>query len=1130
MAVVVQDAGVAEALSMQETGSVDVVMKESKMLDTPQDVATKLDEASMNDEVTLPIIGEDAEATLPICKGVSTLDDTPTTPKRSRTSRGMAETPGSLQKRPLGSSDDVVDATDEKKVKTADENEDSASESSSDSDDSDLSDEEEVDEEVQEGPEVAQDLLPVAEVGKPVEDIHKDYKVDWSSVPKPGSKHFNEKAVAALQAGGVAVEGLKTELDTGAACPPLQPHQESAIALLHPKSKIARMLVDHPTGSGKTREMIHILDNYFFDPRPKVPIFPKEPVCRNFYAELLRWPNRYRNFYCVLRPEQTDVLLKGADWRERRDQLWDLASLTDLELKELCRDVRETLEMKGWFYMGRMRKSRVDAFQADHPDEPLPAGPLRALRYTSAGGMHSMLREDGWPKSALFKICFDHGDPNVYSKKIVIMDEVHNLVRTQTQYAVQLQRLRSLLSEAHEMVLAGFTGTPILSEPHEGRTLLDIIKGVGAPSGDQGFVSSFPMRPTPLFPQSLPIGMPDAVLTPALRRRFVQKVTLTGETLQKYDEKRSKGALDRRLRAYCSLCVHFGSFHSGKSGSKARVLKNFAACAPKLEAIARDVAASPEKVLILIDRHSGMIALLEYLRGLGAQKGFGVATMDQIAAFNSASDNLRGEKFRVMVADASTCSEGVSFFSVRRVMLADVPSTPSGLVQSVGRAIRMYSHRSLPSEEQTVTTYLYMAGFPRWMRSPLGAWAFRVHRRHADPVESVSRAQHLLRVLKRVGIVSFEDFKNQLDRYAATAHITPKLAGRPLTSATLAAATQGTSKRVLMRQESDAVSLESPSDRPKLAPLAEDADAEKAPLDAKSCIGFLESIGLWDEAKSIKNAGLSTKNLPFRRGSSRRMDMLRKIGQGKPIEVDSPEKRLNKHYMVRALCSLHEAAGPEEAVEEMRLETRTADEKALSLLTTRSREFVPALESLRKKAVDRELLLSLVEQKEEQTEVDMEHSDGESTVNEFGFASGSEDEAWKHKDLPLVLPAGWRVEHVQQGKRRVRVFVDPEGESYKTEAAAKVAVADFRRKENMAERLRSRFSAKFAASAELDKSPSSDSTAASSGALLRSVTTSSLEESESQRLPAGSADVPMSAQDEASSSATSPRPKRVRAE
>eukprot|EP00971_Amphidinium_carterae_P264735 5251599-Amphidinium_carterae.1 len=89
--------------------------------------------------------------------------------------------------------------------------------------------------------------------------------------------------------------------------------KESVGFLVHPKSPVKRLLVDHPTGSGKTREMIkvdqnccpeladaklqshivqvcrvlllcnsglsglrEVLDNYFFDSRPKIPIFPKD--------------------------------------------------------------------------------------------------------------------------------------------------------------------------------------------------------------------------------------------------------------------------------------------------------------------------------------------------------------------------------------------------------------------------------------------------------------------------------------------------------------------------------------------------------------------------------------------------------------------------------------------------------------------------------------------------------------------------------------------------------------------------------------------------------------------------------------------------------------------------------------
>ena len=55
--------------------------------------------------------------------------------------------------------------------------------------------------------------------------------------------------------------------------------QEVVRFLVHPKAPVQRLLVDHPTGSGKTREMISILDNFFYDPRPKVVIFPKAAIC-----------------------------------------------------------------------------------------------------------------------------------------------------------------------------------------------------------------------------------------------------------------------------------------------------------------------------------------------------------------------------------------------------------------------------------------------------------------------------------------------------------------------------------------------------------------------------------------------------------------------------------------------------------------------------------------------------------------------------------------------------------------------------------------------------------------------------------------------------------------------------------
>merc|ERR1719482_1856531 len=104
--------------------------------------------------------------------------------------------------------------------------------------------------------------------------------------------------------------------------------------------------------------------------------------------------------------------------------------------------------------------------------------------------------------------------------------------------------------------------------------------------------------------------------------------------------------------------------------------------------------------------------------------------MDELSEFNHVS-NIRGEVYRVLVADGFQCSEGVSFLAVRRTYLSDPPVSPSSFIQQCGRSIRMYGHRGLTDEEQTVTTQLYVATFPKWMRSSsLACWALRAQKRY----------------------------------------------------------------------------------------------------------------------------------------------------------------------------------------------------------------------------------------------------------------------------------------------------------------------------------------------------------------------------------------------------------------
>ena len=51
----------------------------------------------------------------------------------------------------------------------------------------------------------------------------------------------------------------------------------------------------------------------------------------------------------------------------------------------------------------------------------------------------------------------------------------------------------------------------------------------------------------------------------------------------------------------------------------------------------------------------------------------------------------------------------VSFFGVRRLILADVPPNSEDLMQRVGRAVRFMGHSALPPEQRRVEVRLYVA-------------------------------------------------------------------------------------------------------------------------------------------------------------------------------------------------------------------------------------------------------------------------------------------------------------------------------------------------------------------------------------------------------------------------------------
>jgi len=560
--------------------------------------------------------------------------------------------------------------------------------------------------------------------------------------PQPGTQGFNAYAAERISRAGL---GKSNSPFAGLG---MRLHQESAAFLLHPKSPITRLLVDHATGTGKTLIMLRILDNYFDDPRPKVAIFPKDRVCDNFYQELLKWPTRWREFFSFSRPNMAALASGASNWKRRRTEVWDMnnerlrqeARTRGMRLEkvmgEVIDSIREVLEMKNAIRKGKVRSNVAKKFMKEHPGAAVPRAPLRAFRYTTAGGGACELGADGWPRSPILKVGFDHKELNSYSGKVVIMDECHNLVRPSTKYEEQLGRLRDHLVGARNTVLAGFTGTPVGNDAQEGRILLDVVKGTAcAHCCDEGFVSSFQARSSTDFCREVPVkGIPDGVIHEGMFEDLMKRHSLHGEALKRYllkevdfqtiprlmrmpEEKRVA-----RLGNYCNLHVHYGSCWGKQKESLFKDVKDHA---PKMYAVAKSIAKHKEKAVVLLTREMGFKTMVEVLRRTGKKQGFKVATLEELGDFNDARRNLRGERFRVLCAETSQAGEGVQFKHVRRIYLVDVPLRHSELVQRTSRCVRLGGHGDLPEEERELAVEAHIACMPKMLRQGPSSFIYR---------------------------------------------------------------------------------------------------------------------------------------------------------------------------------------------------------------------------------------------------------------------------------------------------------------------------------------------------------------------------------------------------------------------
>jgi len=90
------------------------------------------------------------------------------------------------------------------------------------------------------------------------------------------------------------------------------------------------------------------------------------------------------------------------------------------------------------------------------------------------------LTPQGEPRRFLLDAGVEKQDPNPYSRKVVVIDSCHHLVRPSLKYARQLSQLRGQLQAAQASAVIGFTGFLAGCETKESRLLLDVVKGTEA--------------------------------------------------------------------------------------------------------------------------------------------------------------------------------------------------------------------------------------------------------------------------------------------------------------------------------------------------------------------------------------------------------------------------------------------------------------------------------------------------------------------------------------------------------------------------------------------------------------------------------------------------------------------------
>jgi hypothetical protein len=448
--------------------------------------------------------------------------------------------------------------------------------------------------------------------------------------------------------------------------------------------------------------MISILDTYYDDPRPKILIFPERTVAQNFYSELMdkRFSSKYKT-YVIKR--LGEGIVKKAMSRDKDTK------------RKAQKEIEAILAMKG-----ELKRAGQPGYLR---------APMRAYRYSIVGG-RTVFRGALPPNDPVFKIGYTSTRKNPLDNKIIMMDEVHNMVHLSAsvrKFKDKIDTLRNGLYTCESSVVVGFTATPIVDKKEDGDRLLKVIKGQkDAGKNNEGYISYYNSLPSALYPTVRPDIAPktgkiaQVLIFPVLGENFDknEKANLgaythhakklkfppsTGTDLQPY----------RKLFNYINLSSSYSHITQSKwhEKYKADPVKH----GNKMSQLIERIISKKEKTLVLVERGFGFkafkIAFEEAAKrgNYNTPKKSWCSMYDKItpclSVFNS-EENKTGKEVLTMVVDASKFSEGVSFFGVRAIYLLNPPLTYGLYQQQIGRVLRACAYENLPKPSRNVSIYI----------------------------------------------------------------------------------------------------------------------------------------------------------------------------------------------------------------------------------------------------------------------------------------------------------------------------------------------------------------------------------------------------------------------------------------